>query len=126
MTATPARIRRCIRESEFAVRQDPAILAVRPDARPAGGDDYTTESFFDLAAHAQVMTNERFSIMSAIRRGEAAESSEPLRIGRDVPLTPALPRAKMVDRTRGLDRSMLITGLAVDHQSERNSIEARG
>lgn len=127
MTATIARIRRCIRDSQFAVAQDPTILATRPDAKPSGNDDFTIDSFFDSVSVAQVMTNERFAILSDQGRdNEAAESSTPLRIGIDVAIRPVLPKARMRDRTRGVDKAMLIKGLSIDMQTERNSIEASG
>jgi len=125
-TATTARIRRCNRESEFAVAQSPGLLAVRPDAKPAGSDNYTIDSFFDNVAHAQAMLTEKFTILAANRRSEAGETSTPLRIGFDVPVTPTLPSARMIDSEGGLDRTMLITGIAVDLETERNSIETVG
>lgn len=125
-TATTARIRRCNRETEFAVAQVPGLLAVRPDAKPAGSDSYTIDSFFDNVAHAQVMLNEKFAVLSANRRNEAGETSVPLRIGFDVPVTPALPYARMIDSEGALDKVMVIAGIAVDLETERNSIEAVG
>jgi len=113
-TASPARIRRCVRDLEYAVAQSPGILATRPDAKPTGSDDFTLDSFWDTAADATVMNNERFGILSSSRKFEAAESAEPLRIGTDVPVAPALPRARMRDSSRRIDRSMLVCGISVD------------
>ena len=125
-TATTARIRRCNRENEFAVAQTPGLLSIRPDAKPAGSDNYTIDSLFDNVAHAQVMLTEKFTILSSNRRSEAGETSTPLRIGFDVPIAPLLPTARMIDSEGALDRVMLITGIAVDLESERNSIETVG
>jgi hypothetical protein len=125
-TATPARIRRCNREAQFAVAQNVAVLAARPDARPVGGDSFTIDSFFSNVAHAQAMLTEKFTVLSSARRVEAAESATPLRLGIDVALSPTLPRARMVDSTRGLDRVMIVKSLAVDLETDRNSLEAIG
>ncbi len=125
-TATTARIRRCNRQEEFAIARNVAVLAARPDARPTREDNYTIESFFDSAAHAQAMLNEKFAFLSANRRHEAAECRVPLRIGVDVAVAPVMPRARMIDSARNLDATMVITGMAVDLETERNSIEAVG
>ena len=125
-TATVERIRRCIRDSEYGIAQNLVVLAARPDAKPTGDDEFTLDSFFDLTAHAQAMTNEKFAIISSDRRNEAGECDVPLGIGTGIPVAPVLPQARMIDTSRALDRVMLIKGLAVDRQSERNSIEVVG
>jgi hypothetical protein len=125
-TATVARIRRCVRDSEYAVAQNLVILAARPDAKPTADDEFTIDSFFDLTAHAQSMLNEKFAVISSDRRNEAAECDVPLGIGSDIPVAPVLPNVRMIDSSRALDRVMLIKGLAVDRQADRNSIEAVG
>lgn len=125
-TATPERIRRCNRDVAYAVAQDPTILAARPDAKPSGADNFTMDSFFDNVVHAQVMLNEKFGWLSGERRHEAAECAEPLHIGTDVSVTPTLPRVRMVDETSNLNRAMIVTGIAVDLETERNAIEAQG
>ena len=125
-TATTARIRRCIRDSEYAVAQDPLMRADRPDAKPVGEDDFTIDSFFDETSHAQALLEEKFSVLSSSRRNEAAESADPLRIGTDIQVAPSLPFARMVDRSRGLDATLMIKGLSVNTQTERNSSEASG
>lgn len=125
-TAKVERIRRCVRDSEYAVAQNLVILAARPDAKPAGEDEFTIDSMFDSAAHAQALLSEKFAILSSDRRNEAAESDAPLGIGTGIAVTPLLPRARMIDAERSVDRVMVIKGLAVDRQAERNSIEAVG
>jgi hypothetical protein len=127
MTATPARIRRCIRAEEFAQVTNPAVKAARPDARPQGRDEnFVVDSFFVSTAVAQKLLEERFAFQSSYRLDEAAETRVPLGIGTDIEVAPRLPYARMIDATRALDRPMLIAGIAVDHQSDRNSIEAIG
>jgi hypothetical protein len=123
-TATPERIRRIRRESEFARFSDPAVLASRPDAHD--GYDQVRESFFDSAADAQAMIEELATELSQVRRHEAAETDQPIRLGDDISLTPVLPKARMVDRSTGLNRVMVIKGLAIDFQADRNSIETIG
>jgi hypothetical protein len=109
------------------VVQNPAVIAARPDARPAGRDDnFVVDSFFDKTQHAQVLLNERFAILSSIRLNEAAEAQEQLGVGTQIEVAPLLPRARMIDKSRGIDRSMLMKGLAVDWQVDRNSVEAVG
>lgn len=123
--ATPARIRRIKRESEFARVVAPGILAVRPDAN----DGFTSvrESFFDYAADAQVLLEELHDgALGFSRANEAAETDTPILLGDDVPMVPALPQAHMIDRRANFDRAMIIKGLAVDHNSQRNSVETIG
>lgn len=126
MTATSARIRLCIRESEFATASDAAVLAARPDAKPNGSDDEAIPSFFNSTADAQIMLNERFAFQKSERGHEAAEADTPLSIGSGVAITPVLPKAKMVDVDRPLDQLMILRGMAVDFETDRNSIEADG
>jgi hypothetical protein len=109
------------------VVQNPAILAARPDARPAGRDDsFVVDSFFDRTQHAQVLLNERFAILSSNRLNEAAEAQDQLGIGTQIDVAPLLPHVRMIDKSRGIDRSMLLKGVAVDWQVDRNSVEAVG
>lgn len=123
--ATPARIRRIRREAEFARVVDPAVLAMRPDANDGFGA--VRESFFDFVADAQVLLDELAdNALGHVRANEAAETDTPIMLGDDVPMTPALPQTHMKDRRAKFDRVMIIKGLAVDHNSQRNSVEAIG
>lgn len=124
-TATPERIRRIRRESEFARFSDPAVLVSYPRAQD--GFEDVRESFFDNVADAQVLVNELATILcTAPRRHEAAELSDLVKLGDEIPLTPTVPRARMVDKLSQLDRTMPIKGFSVDFQTERNSVEAIG
>lgn len=126
MTATPARIRRCNRESAFAFAQSTAVQIARPDAKPIGEDTFTRESFFDYAEDAQLLETEAFAIRSSIRISQAVETQAPMDIGTAIPIAPKLPRVRLIDKARGLDRLFIISGLAIDFNAERNSIEAIG
>lgn len=126
MTATPARIRRCNRASEFAFAQSTAVQTSRPDAKPIGDDTFTRESFFDSAADAQKLEDEAFAIRSANRISQAVETAAVMDIGGSIPIAPRLPRVRLIDKASGLDRTLIISGLADDRNAERNSIEAIG
>jgi hypothetical protein len=123
--ATSARIRRIRRDSEFARVVAPGILAVRPDAND--GFSSVRESFFDNVADAQVLLEELHDgALGFSRANEGAETDTPIKLGDDVPMTPALPQVHMIDGLANFDRVMIIKGLAVDHNSQRNSVEAIG
>lgn len=124
MTATPERIRLCVRESEFATSSDAAVLAARGDA--VDGYDRAIFSFFDNTADAQLLLNERFAFQKTVRRHEAAEVAGFLSIGAGIPIAPTVPKARMIDDTRPMNRIMLIKGMAIDFNSDRNSIECDG
>lgn len=126
-TATTARIRRCNRPEVYAVSQNPALLAARPEAKPQGEDNFTIDSFFDDVADAQALLAEKFAILSSLRRSEAAETADQfglIRTGSGI--APLLPKALMIDQSRGVNVVMTIKGMALDTHSERNSIEAIG
>lgn len=126
-TATAARIRRIVRPVEFAVAFDAGVKANYPDAKPAGiNSDAVYDSFFDATVDAQFMLNERFNIQKVVRLHEAAESDTPLGFGNGIALSPTLPQVRMIDDTRGLNRLMLIKGLAFDRNTDRNAVEAMG
>ncbi len=123
-TADPARIRLSVRDAEYARVSNPAILVQRPAA--SDGFAQIREGFFDTVADAQVLLNELATQLAGDRRREAAETDTQLQIGVDIPLTPAIPRVRMIDSSTGLDRTMFIKGVAVDLQTDRNAIEAIG
>lgn len=126
MTATIERIRRCNRDSLFAISQSLPVLAARPDAKPQNDDGFTRESLFDRVEDAQKLQDECFALLSSDRIGQAVETQKPMNIGSDIPVAPRLPRVRLIDKARNLDRTMIVSGAAVDHNAERNSIEAIG
>jgi len=123
-TATTARIRRCIREATIVSSTDPLVIASRRDAQD--GQDSVIDGFFNKSAHAQAFINLRFAALSKVRRHETVECDEILGIGRTIPITPALPKVRLVDDAIGLDVSITIGAISVDWNIERNSIEAIG
>lgn len=126
MTATTARIRRISRDVEYAIASDATVLAGRSDARPNGRDDPVIKSMWSSTAHAQILLNERFNIMKNVRLHEAAESDTAFGISTSIGIAPVLPAVRMIDQSRALDRNMLIKAIAVDRNTDRNSIEAIG
>jgi hypothetical protein len=123
-TATPARIRRVRRESSFARYTNAAMLAIRGDAQ----DGYSSviEGFWDTAADAQVLLNERATVLGVERRREAIETETPFGLGSAIALTPRVPRVRAINRETEFDRIMLIKGVSIDLMTGRNSIEALG
>lgn len=124
MTATTARIRLCSRDVEYATASDASVLAARPDA--VDGSDDAMPSFFDVTADASVVLLERFAFQKLDRGVEQAEVDGMLSIGAGVPISPTVPLARMIDADRPLDATMLISGVAIDFNTDRNSIEADG
>lgn len=123
-TADPDRIRRIRREAVYARYSDPAILADFPTAQD--GYDQVRESFCSNVDDAQFFVDELAANVAVTRGHEAAETDTPLSIGRDVPIEPALPRARMVDRSVELDAEQTVKALSVDFHTDRNSIETIG
>lgn len=123
-TADPARIRRIRREAVYARFSDPAILAAHPTAQD--GFDQVRESFCDDVDDAQFFIDELADNIAVPRGHEAAEADTPLSIGKDVPIEPALPRARMVDKSIALDAEQTVKALSVDFHTDRNSIETIG
>jgi hypothetical protein len=123
-TATPARIRRSIREAEYARTSNPAVLVARPGA--SDGFAQPREGFFDATADAQVLLDELAAQLTSNRVREAIETDTPFSLGQSLPLTPTIPRARAIDQSTGFDRTMFIKGVSIDLGSSRNSIEVIG
>ena len=123
-TATPARIRRSIREADYARVMDGSVLVLHPTA--SDGYSSVLDGFWDTLADAQVLLNERAGILMVPRRREAIETDSPLRIGQTLALAPALPKARVIDKDLEVDRTMIIKGLSVDLGADRNAIEVIG
>lgn len=124
VTATPARIARSVRESEFARSSNSTVLVNNPDA----DDGYASprESFFDATADAQVLLDETANILMSPRYHIGVETDTPFKIGSTIALWPSIPRARVVDRDIELDKTMLIKAVAIDLHVDRNSIELVG
>lgn len=123
-TATPARIRRSIREAEYARTSDIAVLT----RRPAANDGYSQiiEGFFDNTADAQILLNERAGQLTANRVREAIETDTPFSLGIGLPLWPQIPRANAIDQSTGFNKIMFVRGVAIDLGTDRNSVELIG
>lgn len=122
--ATPGRIARVIRDYAYATTQNETVKALRPDA--VDGYSSPLDTYISNPDQAQMFANERAAVLQSFRRHEAAETERPMGIGTDIQVVPALPKARMVDPSSNLDRTMTITAIAIDHGTGRNSIEARG
>jgi hypothetical protein len=123
-TATPDRIRRSIREAEYARVSDPAVLIARPAAQD--GFANVREGFFDNVADAQILMDELAGELMQNRYREAIETDTPFRLGQDLPLTPEIPRVLAIDQSTGFAQLMFIKGVSIDLGSDRNSIEVIG
>lgn len=124
LTATPARIRRVRREAEYARVSNITLLAQRPSAQD--GYSQVREGFWDVVADAQVLLDEAATVLMVDRRRCAVETDTPFRLGQTLALTPALPKARVIDKRQGLDRTMMIRGVAIDLGLDRNAIELVG
>ena len=123
-TATPARIRRSVREFEYARVSNSAILIQNPDA--VDGYQNVRRTFFDDVDDAQVLLTELSNVIMAHRIHVGVESEVPMGIGTTIAVTPVLPRARVVDRSSDLDKTCMIKGVAIDLHTGRNSVEVVG
>lgn len=122
--ATPARIARVLREYAYATIENQSVKDARPDA--VDGYNQVQDTYVSRQSQAQIFAEERAAVLQTYRRHEAIETENPMGIGTDIQVVPALPKARVVDKSSLLDRPMTIVAIAIDHGTGRNSIEVRG
>lgn len=105
---------------------DPAVSqAIKGDNIDAlSGADREIEMFYDLAGDAQTALDERFSYLSIINPVHLGiEVEEAIDLGGAIPLTPAVPRFRVIDEPNGLDAITRIRAYAHDMSTDRFSVE---
>lgn len=124
MPATPDRIASSTVDGVVLTKVDPAIKALHMNAEDM---DQEREMFFDDPADAQVLVDELWDWKSAAGRPrEAAEVDASLGLGTVVPIAPAVPQFNIIDESRGIDMPAMVRAYAVDHNSDRYSVELAG
>lgn len=126
MPATPARIALSLNDGVVLSKADSTIKANHPNAEDAGGSEI--EMFFDNAADAQVLLDERWDLKSVVGRPrEQIEVDTSLGLGTIIPIAPAVPTFTITDETRGIVAvSCMTRSYSIDYNSERYAIEVVG
>lgn len=99
-----------------------AIAAAHIDAR--SGEDREIEMFYDSAADAQAMLDERFSYLSKVNPAHIGiEVEEALDMGGAIALTPSVPTFQVVDSVLGVNVAARTRAYAHDMNTDRFSVE---
>lgn len=99
-----------------------AIKAAHIDAED--GDGSEIEMFYDSAADAQIMLDEKFVLRSKINPLHAGiEVEETLGIGVIIPISPVVPSFRCIDDSSEIDRVARLRAFAYETGSDRYSIE---
>jgi hypothetical protein len=102
-----------------------AIAAMHPDARDTGTGEL--EMFFDNAADAQVLLDEKFSYLSKVNPPhEMIEVEDSMGFGTTIALTPAVPSVRIVDPGQRLDVVVRVRAYSQDMETDRFAVEVLG
>lgn len=102
-----------------------AILAIDPTARDLGDAEIVT--FFDDAADAQVLLDEKFAVLSQTSPiHELIEIEESLGLGRTIALLPAVPVFTVIDEERDINAPGRLRAYSYNMASGRYSVELLG
>lgn len=123
MTATPARIGFITTEFRRVVSENASVKAQFGGLARQSEDP--VETFFDSTADAQVMADERQSLLSAIRRRFTVTVQGVEEIAA-LNYRGALPVAYYRDSERGMDRSMMIGDIAIDFGKQNAAVSIWG
>lgn len=125
MAATPARIAISLNDGVLLSRVDATVKANDPGAT---SDDSEIESFFDTAADAQVLLDERFNWKSVGGRPhDQVEFDSTLGLGTTQAITPAAPTITITDASRNIAATVAkIRAYAIDYTTERYAVEIVG
>lgn len=122
MVATAARIALSLNDGVLLAKVDATLKANHPNAV---SEDSELETFFDTAADAQVLVDERWAWKSAVGRArEMVEFDSSFNLGTTVPVTPAVPTMTLTDEARGIyAQSAKIRAYSIDYNTERYAVE---
>lgn len=125
MPATPARIALSVSDGIVLAKATPQIKTDHPNAV---SDDSEIESFFDTAADAQVLLDERWAWKSAAGRPrEQIELDSSFGLGTLVAVTPTLPTITITDEARAIIADVcMVRAYSIDYTSERYAVELAG
>lgn len=122
MVATAARIALSLNDGVVLSKVDATLKAEHPNAV---SQDSELETFFDTAADAQVLLDERWQWKSSLGRArEMIEFDSGLNLGTSVAVTPAVPTITVTDEKRGIIAQVAkIRAYAIDYNTERYAVE---
>jgi len=127
MAATPADIAKYTTDGVVVTSPtNPAVsAAIAADHIDAiNGADREIEMFFDSAADAQVLLDERFAYLSKINPVHVGiEVEEAIDIGGVIPVAPNVPTFRVVDDAINLDTLVRTRAYAQDMNTDRFSVE---
>lgn len=124
MPATPARIGFVLQAFRRATAETPGVTErhgslARRDIEPQ-------ETFFDLAADALVIAEQRQELLSKERR-RFAVTVRGLEQALGLPLAgPDLPQARYIDELRGVDRNVMVAEIGFDFGKQTASLVVWG
>lgn len=99
-----------------------AIKTSHIDAVDMG--DAEIEMFFVNDAHAQLMLNEKFALLSIVDPlHEGIEVEEALGLGTTIAIAPTVPSFLAVDDTRGISKTVRTRAFVHDMGTDRFSVE---
>jgi hypothetical protein len=122
MPAAPADIGKFTSDGVVITASDSAIKTNHPEAEDQA--DQEIEMFFDTAADAQVLLDERFAILSQLLpEHEAAVVDESLALGSAILITPTVPCFRVIDEDREIDKVLRMRAYAYEAGADHFSIE---
>ena len=124
MPATPARIGFITAKFRRATAGPDAVVEAR-HGKAARDTSEPVETFFEHVEDAQVMAEERLSLLSAERRYIVAQVAG-ARTAFDTVSTPRLATAQVTNSEMELDRPMLIVGISADLSRDECKLDCWG
>ena len=122
MPASPADVARFTSDGVVLTVEDLAIRANNPDAKGTGQGE--VEMFFDDAADAQIVLDERFALLSRVSAlHEGIEVRDDMGLGDDIPYTPNVPCFTIIDDTRSINKVCRTRAVVYEAGSDRYSVE---
>lgn len=122
MSADPHDIAKFTNDGVVLTTQNAALLAAHPESIDGGNSEI--EMFFDNPAHAQVLLDERFALLSNPSPiHEGVQVSEDIGLGSVVAITPQVPCFNIVDANRGIDKVARTRAYVYEAGSDQYSVE---
>lgn len=122
MTALPADVAKYTRDGLVVTSQNLGLKAAHREAVDRGSEEI--EMFFDTAADAQAMLDEKLTLLSKVNPlHEGVEVDETLAIGVTIPISPVVPNFRFIDEDREIDVVARARAFAYETGSDRYSVE---
>ena len=121
MPAKPADIARITSDGVVLTREDLSLRANNPDALSSRGE---IESFFDDAADAQVLLDERFALLSRVSAlHEAIDVADDFGLGTTIAYAPNVPCFRIIDAERKIDAVVRCRAIVYEGSSDSFAVE---